>query len=48
MESNINSYKLDQEDNEYIFSTSIVGNKLRMSCQNSSSGNNKKFSRIKI
>ena len=45
MESNINSYKLDQEDNEYIFSTSIVGNKLRMSCQNSSSGNNKKFTR---
>ena len=45
MESHINSYKLDQEDKEYIFSTSIVGNKLRMACQNSSSGNNKKYTR---
>ena len=45
MESNINSYKLDQEDKEYIFSTSIVGNKLRMACQNSSSGDNKTFTR---
>ena len=45
VESNINSYKLDQEDKEYIFSTSIVGNKLRMACQNSSSGNNKKYTR---
>ena len=45
METNINSYKLDQEDKEYIFSTSIVGNKLRMTCQNSSMGNNKKYTR---
>ena len=45
MESNINTYKLDQEDKEYIFSTSIVGNKLRMACKNSSSVNNKKYTR---
>ena len=35
MEEHINSYKLEQNNKEYIFSTSIVGNKMRMSCQNS-------------
>ena len=34
MEEHINSYKLEQNNKEYIFSTSIVGNKMRMSCQN--------------
>ena len=42
MEEHINSYKLEQNNKEYIFSTSIVGNKMRMSCQNS---NGKKFYR---
>ena len=35
MEEHINSYKLEQNNKEYIFSTSIVGNRMRMSCQNS-------------
>ena len=35
MEEHINSYKLEQNNKEYIFSTSIIGNRMRMSCQNS-------------
>ena len=45
METANNTYKLEQGDNEYIFSASIVANKLRMTCQNSSDENNKKFTR---
>ena len=45
METANNTYKLEQGDNEYIFSASIIANKLRMTCQNSSDENNKKFSR---
>ena len=34
MESNINKYKLNQGGQEYTLSTSIVGNRLRLSCKN--------------
>ena len=40
-----NTYRLEQGGQEYIFSAGIVGNKLRMTCQNSSNPNNKKFLR---
>ena len=45
METNSNSYRLDQGDKIYIFQTSIVGNMFRMSCQNSDDINNKKFTK---
>ena len=45
METNINSYKLDQGNKVYIYTTSIIGNNiLRMACYNSSN-QNKKFIR---
>ena len=34
MESNTNDYQLKQNDKEYIFSTSVVGNSIRLSCKN--------------
>jgi hypothetical protein len=45
METSTNSYKLNQGKKEYIFSTSIVGNKIRISCQNTNDINSKKHSR---
>ena len=45
MEGANNTYRLEQGGQEYIFSAGIVGNKLRMTCQNSSNPNNKKFLR---
>ena len=36
MESNISTYKLEQGGKEYYFSTSIVGDLLRLSCKDSS------------
>ena len=34
MESNTNDYELKQGDKEYIFSTTVVGNSIRLSCKN--------------
>ena len=34
MESNINKYKLEQNGKEYALTTSILGNRLRLSCKN--------------
>ena len=45
METSTNSYKLNQGKKEYIFSTSIIGNKIRISCQNTNDINSKKYSR---
>ena len=45
METSTNSYQLNQGKKEYIFSTSIVGNKIRISCQNTNDINSKKYSR---
>ena len=44
MESNISTYKLEQGGKEYYFSTSIVGDLLRLSCKDSSN-QKKKFYR---
>ncbi len=46
MESNTNTYRLDQGNKEYIFTTSIIGNQLKMTCHNSSNEGNKKYSRL--
>ena len=43
METANNTYRLEQGDKEFIFSASIIGNVLRMTCQNSSSEHNQKF-----
>ena len=40
MESTINIYRLNQGNKEFIFKTSIIGNKLKMACKNSSNENN--------
>ena len=45
MEASTNSYRLNQGKKEFIFSTSIIGNKIRLSCQNTNNINNKKYSR---
>ena len=45
METSTNSYRLNQGKKEYIFSTSIIGNKIRISCQNTNDINSKKYSR---
>ena len=45
METHTNSYKLEQGNKLFIFSISIIGNSLRMSCQNTSSIDNKKYYR---
>ena len=34
MESNTNDYQLKQNDKEYLFSTTIVGSSIRLSCKN--------------
>ena len=43
METANNTYRLEQGDKEFIFSASIIGNVLRMTCKNSSSENHQKF-----
>ena len=45
METSTNSYRLNQGKKEFIFSTSIIGNKIRISCQNTNDINSKKHSR---
>ena len=45
MESNMSTYKLDQAGKVYMLTTSIVGDKIRLACKNSSSPKNKKYSR---
>ena len=45
MEKNKSTYKLEQNGKVYMFSTSIVGNNIRLSCKNSSSPKNKRYSR---
>ena len=42
MEEHINSYKLEQDNKVFIFSTSIIGNSVRLSCESS---DGKKFKR---
>ena len=42
MEEHINSYKLEQDNKVFIFSTSIIGNSIRLSCESS---DGKKFKR---
>ena len=44
MESNVNTYKLNQSNKEYFLKSSIVGNRLRLSCKNTSN-KSIKFSR---
>ena len=44
-ETHINSYKLDQGNDVYIFSTSIVGNSMRMTIKKSNDINNQKVYR---
>ena len=34
MESNVNSYKLEQNNKDYILTTSIIDNELKISCEN--------------
>ena len=34
MESNVNSYKLEQNNKEYVLTTSIIDNELKISCKN--------------
>ena len=45
MEKNTSTYKLEQGGKVYMFSTSLVGDNIRLSCKNSSSPKNKKYSR---
>ena len=45
METSTNSYRLNQGKKEFILSTSIIGNKIRISCQNTNDINSKKHSR---
>ena len=45
MEKNTSTYKLEQNGKVYMFSTSLVGDNIRLSCKNSSSPKNKKYSR---
>ena len=45
METNTSTYKLDQAGKEYYFTTSIVEDKIRLACRNSSSPKNKKYIR---
>ena len=33
MESNVNSYKLEQHNKEYILTTSVIDNELKISCK---------------
>ena len=45
METSINTYRLNQGNQEYIFTTSIIGNKIKLACKNSSDKNNIKYTR---
>ena len=45
MEKNTSTYKLEQNGKVYMFSTCLVGDNIRLSCKNSSSPKNKKYSR---
>ena len=45
MESNTNTYKLEQAGKVYMLTTGIFGDNIRLSCRNSSSPQNKKYSR---
>jgi len=45
MEKNTSTYKLEQNGKVYMFSTSLVGDNIRLSCKNSSSPKKKKYSR---
>ena len=45
MESYKNTYKLDQVGKVYFLTTSVVGENIRLTCKNSSSSKNKKYSR---
>ncbi len=45
MEKNTSTYKLEQGGKVYMFSTSLVGENIRLACKNSSSSKNKKYSR---
>ena len=45
MESDASTYKLEQGGKVYFFTTSIVGENIRLSCKNSSSARNKKYFR---
>ena len=45
MESYKNTYKLEQSGKVYILTTSVVGENIRLTCKNSSSSKNKKYSR---
>ena len=45
METDINTYRLNQGKKEYIFTTSIIGNKIKLACKNSSNENNIKYTR---
>ena len=45
METDINTYRLNQGKKEYIFTTSIIGNKIKMACKNSSNEKNIIFTR---
>ena len=44
MESYKNTYKLEQEGKVYFLTTSVVGENIRLTCKNSSSSKNKKYS----
>ena len=46
MESNTSTYKLDQGNKEYIFTTSIIGNQLKMGCYNTADAANKKYIKL--
>ena len=45
MEKNTSTYQLEQNGKVYMFSTSLVGDNIRLSCKNSSSPKNKRYSR---
>ena len=45
MESHVNSYKLNQNNKEYILRIGLVGNSIRITCQNSQDPSSQSFSR---
>ena len=46
METNTNTYRLNQGNKDYILTTSIIGNQLKMACHNSSDAANKKYIKL--
>ena len=46
METNINTYRLNQGNKDYILTTSIIGNQLKIKCHNSSDAANKKYIKL--